>query len=455
MNVSSITIKVENVSKKFSRSLKHVMLYGIQDIGRNMFGLSSRSDRLRMDEFWALNDVSFEVKKGETVGIIGANGSGKSTLLKLLNGIFMPDKGRIEIKGRVGALIEVGAGFHPMLTGRENIYVNGAILGMSKKEIDKKFDDIVKFADIGDFIDSPVKHYSSGMYVRLGFSVAVHSDPDILLIDEVLAVGDASFQNKCFKKLSEFKKEGKTIILVTHDLDAIARHCDRAVLFEGGSISRTGDPNSVVNHYYKIILGGNDLSSYAVSPEGSSINSSAAAGKPELDKFLEEIPLTDQCIYRRSYNKNEDRFGDRRAEIVDYLIVCKDIVDPTIIQSGDKIDLYLKISFHNSIGNLRYGFLIKTIDGVKIYGWNTQFDGVSVGPAHGSNMQIIKFSIKMNLTGGDFFIDIGFDELINNNPTTIDKRNDFIHLVVQAKKTFTGLVELECSYEEIKVKQLA
>ena len=187
-------IKVENVSKKYCRSLKHTMMYGMQDIARNSIGLKSCSDTLREGEFWALNDVSFEVKKGETLGIVGANGSGKSTLLKLLNGIFMPDKGRIEINGRVGALIEVGAGFHPMLTGRENIYVNGAILGMSKKEIDKKFDEIVDFADIGDFIDSPVKHYSSGMYVRLGFAIASHADLDILMVDEVLAVGDFRFK---------------------------------------------------------------------------------------------------------------------------------------------------------------------------------------------------------------------------------------------------------------------
>jgi len=212
-----VAIKVEKVSKKYCKSLKRSMLYGIKDIARNTLGQSSHSHRLRKQEFWAVDDVSFEVKKGETLGIIGPNGAGKTTLLKMLNGIFWPDKGKITIKGRVGALIAVGAGFHPMLSGRENIYINGAILGMTKKDVDAKFDDIVEFADIGDFLDTPVKFYSSGMFVRLGFAVAIHCEPDILLVDEVLAVGDRNFQIKCFRKMHELKKkEDVSIVLVSH-----------------------------------------------------------------------------------------------------------------------------------------------------------------------------------------------------------------------------------------------
>lgn len=194
-------IKVENVSKKFCKSLKRAMIYGMKDIGRDIFHINTKSDELRKDEFWALKNISFEVKKGECLGIIGANGSGKSTLLKLLNGIYMPDIGKISINGNVGALIQIGAGFNPMLSGRENIYVNASILGMSKVEIDKKFDSIVEFAGIGDFLDMPVKNYSSGMYVRLGFSIAINIEPKVLLIDEVLAVGDLAFQNMSLQKL--------------------------------------------------------------------------------------------------------------------------------------------------------------------------------------------------------------------------------------------------------------
>src|SRR3990172_3423613 len=201
--MDDVVIKAEHVSKKYCKSLKHSMSYGLQDIGRNLVGLSSRSELLRKNEFWAVDDVSFELKRGEALGLIGPNGCGKSTLLKMLNGIFWPDKGKITMKGKVGGLIEVGAGFHPLLTGRENVYINGAILGMSRKEIDDKFDDIVEFADIEDFIDAPVKSYSSGMFVRLGFAVAAHCEPDVLLVDEVLAVGDVNFQNRCLRRINE------------------------------------------------------------------------------------------------------------------------------------------------------------------------------------------------------------------------------------------------------------
>ncbi|GBE39708.1 teichoic acids export ATP-binding protein TagH [bacterium BMS3Bbin08] len=252
--MENTVIKAENVSKKYCRSLKHVMLYGVHDIARNTLGLSSQSERLRDGEFWAVDDVSFEVKRGETLGIIGPNGSGKSTMLKLINGIFMPDKGRIEIKGRVGALIEVGAGFHPMLNGRENIYVNGAILGMSKKEIDKKFDEIVDFADIGEFIDAPVKHYSSGMVVRLGFAIAVHCEPDILLVDEVLAVGDVGFQNKCFNKVGELRKKGVTTILVSHNMHIISAFTINALVLNNSRATYFDSVVDAIKEYTNIFI---------------------------------------------------------------------------------------------------------------------------------------------------------------------------------------------------------
>jgi lipopolysaccharide transport system ATP-binding protein len=246
-------IKVENVSKKYSKSLKRSMLYGIKDIARNTFGLSSHSDKLRKNEFWALDNISFEVKKGETLGIIGPNGSGKTTLLKLLNGIFWPDIGKITIKGKVGALIEVGAGFHPLLTGRENIYINAAILGMTKEETDKKFDAIVEFADIGDFLDVPVKHYSSGMFVRLGFAVAAHCEPDILLVDEVLAVGDANFRHKCLTRIGELVDKNISVIIVSHNLEEITRIANSLILLNSGRIVIKDLPSKVVKRYFEIL----------------------------------------------------------------------------------------------------------------------------------------------------------------------------------------------------------
>src|SRR5262245_17071900 len=230
-----VLISVEHVSKKYCRSLKHSMFYGVQDVVRDIFRLDSYTGRLRDNEFWAIDGVSFEVKRGECLGIIGPNGAGKSTLLKMLNGILLPDKGEITVRGRVGALIELGAGFHPMLTGRENIYINGALLGLSKSTISRKLDEIVAFAELQDFIDSPVKFYSSGMYIRLGFAVAAHLHPDVLLIDEVLAVGDVAFRLKCFNHVRSLVDKGAAIVLVTHNQNDISRVCNRCIVLNHGS----------------------------------------------------------------------------------------------------------------------------------------------------------------------------------------------------------------------------
>jgi lipopolysaccharide transport system ATP-binding protein len=243
-----LAIRVDHISKKFCRNLRKSMRYGMHDIGRNLLRMGTKPDKLRKDEFWAVDGVSFEVHRGETLGIIGPNGSGKSTILKMLNGIFMPDRGRIEINGRVGALIEVGAGFHPMLTGRENIYVNAAILGMTKEEVDEKFDDIIEFADIGDFIDTPVKHYSSGMYVRLGFAVAVHCEPDVLLVDEVLAVGDVGFRAKCYNKIAELMKNC-AVVIVSHSLPIIGRMCTKCLVLNNSHSIFQGATGEAIQQY--------------------------------------------------------------------------------------------------------------------------------------------------------------------------------------------------------------
>lgn len=257
--MSDIAIKVEDVSKKFSQSIKHTMFYGATDLGRVFLGLKHNEKGLRKGEFWANKDINFEVKKGESLGLVGGNGAGKSTMLKMLNGIFMPDKGYIAINGKVGALIEVGAGFHPMLTGRENVYVNGSILGMNKSEIDRKLDAIIDFADIEKFIDAPVKHYSSGMYVRLGFAIAVHCRPEILLIDEVLAVGDANFQRKCLDYLLDLRKNGVTFIIVTHSMQTIEAIAKIGILFHKGEMLSYGESGKIVAQYELMMRNNSNL----------------------------------------------------------------------------------------------------------------------------------------------------------------------------------------------------
>jgi lipopolysaccharide transport system ATP-binding protein len=253
-NSQDVLIKVQGVSKKFCRSLKRSLWYGVQDVARdlNPFRLSQpENPELRHDEFWAVNDVSFEVRRGECLGLIGRNGAGKTTLLKMLNGLIKPDKGRIEIRGQVGALIALGAGFNPILTGRENIYVNGAVLGLRKKQIEEKIEDIIDFAEIREFIDSPVQNYSSGMQIRLGFAVASALEPSVLLIDEVLAVGDIAFQAKCFNVLSDLRRKGAAFVFVSHNMHHIARYCDRVLYFSQGQIQNSGDTDASIEAFVR------------------------------------------------------------------------------------------------------------------------------------------------------------------------------------------------------------
>ena len=245
-----VVIRVQNVSKKFCRSLKRSMFYGMTDSARGMLGVSRDPNRLRQGEFWALKDVNFELRRGEALGLIGANGSGKSTLLRLLSGIFPPDEGRIEVKGRLGSLIAVGAGFHPHMSGRENIYLNGILLGMGRKEIAGKFDEMAAFAEIGDFLDAPVSTYSSGMRVRLGFSIAVHIEPDVLLVDEVMSVGDTAFRRRASQKMDELLTDRNvTLVLVSHNSNLIREHCPRCLLLEHGNIRYHGETTGAFDIY--------------------------------------------------------------------------------------------------------------------------------------------------------------------------------------------------------------
>ncbi|UYP47990.1 Vitamin B12 import ATP-binding protein BtuD [Candidatus Lokiarchaeum ossiferum] len=245
----NVVFQVNNVSKKFCKTLSKSMVYTMKDVLRKIFGLKTHSEKLRKDEFWSVSNVSFQLKKGETLALIGHNGSGKTTLLQILNGIYTPDKGTIKYRGEMGALIGVGAGFHPDLTGSENIYVNGAILGMSKKTIDAKYNEIIEFADIGDFIDTPVKHYSSGMYIRLGFAISYQMEPDILLIDEVLAVGDEKFRAKCYQAINRYK-ERSAIILVTHDMNMVKKLATKVGVMDHGHLTMfEEDPSLGIKHY--------------------------------------------------------------------------------------------------------------------------------------------------------------------------------------------------------------
>lgn len=307
------------------------MLYGMQDIGRNLLGMSSKPEWLRKNEFWALRDISFEVQKGETLGVIGPNGSGKTTLLKMLNGIFWPDHGLVRIRGQVGALIEVGAGFHPLLTGRENIYVSAAIMGLKKKEVERQFNAIVDFADIGEFLDVPVKHYSSGMFVRLGFAVAVHCRPDILLVDEVLAVGDEGFQRKCFDKVGELKRAGTTPIIVSHNMRLVSAFSDRVLLLDHGRAKYYTEPEQGIKSYNQLFLKSGDAGIEKICSGNDSIRFL------RVETPTRELNPGDSFTFHLTYEAKRD-FPDVNID--------------TAIWSGDEARLYFQATnqaFHQRI----------------------------------------------------------------------------------------------------------
>ncbi len=306
------------------------MIYGLGDVTRNAFGIRSRSEVLRPEEFWAVDDVSLEIERGETVGLIGPNGSGKTTLLRMLNGIFWPDRGEIQVRGRVGALIAVGAGFHPLLTGRENIYINAAILGMSRSDVDRNFDAIVEFADIGDFLDTPVKHYSSGMYVRLGFAVAAYSEPDIMLVDEVLAVGDRGFQVKCFKRMGELREAGTTFVVVSHNMHTVAGFVDWVALLHDGKLERFDNVFDGVQSYSRLFLGDGDetiekltsggqgvefrdvtVSSQKLKPGGSFSLSMSCESREALEDVEVDIAIYDTRDPDLYHQATNSAFGQR------------------------------------------------------------------------------------------------------------------------------------------------
>lgn len=251
---NDVVLSVQGVSKKFCRSLRKSLLYGVQDVFGEVIGTRTESKELRPQEFWALKDVSFELHRGEVLGLLGANGAGKTTLLRMIGGLIKPDTGVIDIKGKIAPLIALGAGFNPVLTGRENIYANMSVLGLTKQEIDERFDAVVDFAEVGDALDAPVMTYSSGMQARLGFACAIHVEPDILLLDEVLAVGDTKFRSKCTHRLHELRKKGTSILLVNHNTLAVLALSDRAIFLKKGETKAMGDASSIVTKYEEALF---------------------------------------------------------------------------------------------------------------------------------------------------------------------------------------------------------
>jgi len=396
-------------------------------------GIREKDSRFR--EIKALKPMDLKIYPGETVGIIGRNGSGKSTLLQIISGTLYPTTGDVQINGRLSALLELGAGFNPEFSGRENAFLNGSIMGFSRSQMEDKFDDILDFSGIGEFIEQPVKTYSSGMYVRLAFAVAIHMDPDILVVDEALSVGDVRFQNKCFRKLHELKAKGTTTLFVTHSSNLIVRHCDRAVLLEKGEVHSVGSPGDVVNEYMNLLFS-ND--------SGQAKGPSATSGTLQYDNNgLTTDRAVDGCCSRPLYSHAEYRWGDQRGLIQDYVMLVNGVAPGSMCESGDRIDLLVRVVFHQDVSNPIIGLTIKTADGIIVYGANTRARNLAVPAGQAGTELLVRFSFTVDLVGGDYFISLGLaDDDENKDNLAIDRRYDLIHLQVKAEQSDFGISAL-------------
>ena len=352
------------------------------------------------DAFEALKGVSFDVPAGSTFGIIGRNGSGKSTMLKLIAGIGKPTSGTVDVRGRVSALIELGAGFHPEISGRENVFINGMMLGLSKREIAQRFDEIVAFAEIEEFIDAPVKTYSSGMYMRLGFSVAIHVDPDVLLVDEVLAVGDEAFTHKCFDKLADLRRRGRSILLVTHSLDLVTRFCDKALWLDAGEARAHGDPRRVVDAYLMDVARSEDVAlartHHQLPAERTAVPEADATTAPP-DGHPHEPP--------DMFKASEGRWGTQEAEIVSVDLIRGDGTAAHVFQSGDAVDIRLKVVAHEPLTDFVFGVGIFNSDGVCCYGTNTLIEGAQPGELRGAGDVTFHLE-RLDLVDGTYKLDV-------------------------------------------------
>lgn len=444
---NDIAISVKNLSKCYeiygspSGRLKQFIVPQL----RSFLGKKSVNTIKYYREFWALKDISFEVKRGETVGIIGSNGSGKSTLLQMICGTLTPTTGTVQTHGRVAALLELGAGFNPEFTGRENVYLNATVLGLSIEEIDARFDAIAAFADIGEFIDQPIKTYSSGMSVRLAFAVQSQIDPDIFIVDEALSVGDAKFQAKCFDRLRQLKENGTCILLVTHSSEQIVSHCTQAILLSKGVQLEAGKPKDVVNRYLDLLFGKDKA---AITPDERAESTETIAlelldGVAKPDNYQLSI-AADTFSTRPSYNLHEYRWGDGTATILDYYLSADNSPYPSAVSTGQAMILAVTVKLLKDFHRPILGITIKTKEGVTVYGTNTETLGCKDFGEAGDIGAVIQTvtEFQCNLAAGDYFISLGLASKHGEEVIPHDRRYDSIHLQVRPNDQFFGLADL-------------
>ena len=409
----------------------------------------------RYREHYALRDVNFKVSQGETVGIIGTNGSGKSTLLKIITGDLAPTEGNVTVNGRISALLELGAGFNQDYSGIDNIYLNGTMLGYTRDEMTAKLDEIIEFADIGEFIYQPVKTYSSGMFVRLAFAVAINIDPEVLIVDEALSVGDVFFQAKCFRKFEEFKANNKTILFVSHDLGSINKYCDRAILLNKGHIVEEGIPKDIIDIYKKILVNQYDdeqeeetESAPEAEPEEST---TMQITEPQIFDLgsdssvqLDEGETSIQDLWKTKFNINPSavEYGDRKAEIIDFCMMDANGIITNSIEKEKEFVIKMKICFHEDIEEPIFAYTIKDKMGNDLTGTNTLYENINVGAKRRGDIVTVSFRQVMALHGGEYLVSLGCTSYEQMDFVVYHRLYDAFNLTVISQKNSVGYFDL-------------
>lgn len=409
MQDRKIAIQVSHLKKKYKLYAHN------RDRVIDALGLSRKP---LYTEHMALDDVDMTIYKGETVGIIGTNGSGKSTILKIITGVLTPTSGEVKVNGRISALLELGAGFNMEYNGIENIYLNGTMIGFTEKEIEARMDSILSFADIGEYIYQPVKMYSSGMFMRLAFAVAINIDPEILIVDEALAVGDVFFQAKCFHKFEEFKEQGKTVLFVSHDLSSISKYCDRVVLLNQGHKLGEGDPKEMIDIYKQVLVGQYD---------------------PDAKKGTAKVP---ERVNKAPVNKETLEYGSLKAAIVDYTILDNQGNPNSTIMKGTGCTFRMKVRFNEDVKAPIFAFTIKNKYGVEITGTNTMFEKAFLEPVSKGDVKIISFRQKVDLQGGEYLISFGVTGYEGENFTVYHRLYDVMNMTVVSGKNTVGYYDM-------------
>ena len=384
------------------------------------------SKKVRYKEHYALKDVNIKVHRGETIGIIGTNGSGKSTILKIITGVLNPTSGSVAVNGRISALLELGAGFNPEYTGIENVYLNGTMIGFSREEIDAKLNDILEFADIGEFVNQPVKTYSSGMFVRLAFAVAINIEPEILVVDEALSVGDVFFQAKCFHKFEEFKKQGKTILFVTHDMGSVKKYCDRAILLHHGEKIEEGSPAEIIDIYKKVLVNQYDTED---SKEDDSIDNVSNIDTVWKDQI--------------SVNPNISDYGNGKATIEDFCIFNGNDKPSNTIDEHEEFSVMMRVRFNDTVNEPIFALTIKDLKGTDIIGTNTMYEDMHTGKINAGEIRTIRFRQEMKLARGEYLVSLGVTGYEDGSFVVHNRLYDAFNITVMNIKNMVGYYDME------------